>query len=182
MRDCTTKKNAVDEICSSGRIPWILNLWGILENPWALLLRIPICKEPKESKVVKEVKESEESKVVKEVKEPKESNEFKEVKEVKESKKIYTVKKIETLPNPSKKVRQTKNDCKCVESSKSWMKKSTKPLKDLSLCPGEEPSFLESFLSSVEQKKGFVRKCETFMVFNPLSTSVLNKGHFFHIS
>ena len=36
------------------------------------------------------------------------------------------------------------------------IKNSAKPLVDLTVCPGEDPFFLETFLSSVERKKGFV--------------------------
>ena len=78
---------------------------------------------------------------------------------------LYTVKKIGAVRNPQKRFGKFENDCKCVESLKKRIKKSTKPLKDLPVCPGEDPFFLETFLSSVEQKKSFVRRYETFTVF-----------------
>ncbi len=77
---------------------------------------------------------------------------------------VYTVKKKGTLPNPPKRFGRCEKACKCVESSKKRIKKSTKPLKDLPVYPGEDPFFLETFLSSVEQKKGFVGKYETWKV------------------
>ncbi len=43
-------------------------------------------------------------------------------------------------------------------------KKSTEPLKNLPVYPGEDPFFFETFLSSVEQKIGFVGKDGTFRV------------------
>jgi hypothetical protein len=75
---------------------------------------------------------------------------------------LFEYTKKDTLPNPSKKARQKKKDCKCVESSKNRIKKSIEPLKDLPVYPEEEPFFLETFLSSVVQKKGFVKIYETF--------------------
>ncbi len=77
---------------------------------------------------------------------------------------IYTVKKIGAVPNPQKRFGRFENDYKYVESSKKRIKKSTKPLKDLPVYRGEDPFFLETFLSSVEQKKGFVGKFETWKV------------------
>ena len=65
----------------------------------------------------------------------------------------YTLKKKGTLPNPPKRFGRFEKACKCVESSKKRIKKSTKPIKDLPVYPGEDPFFLETFLSSVEQKK-----------------------------
>ena len=44
------------------------------------------------------------------------------------------------------------------------IKKSTEPLKDLPLDTREDPFFFETFLSSVEQKIGFVGKDGTFRV------------------
>ncbi len=77
---------------------------------------------------------------------------------------VYTLKKKGTLPNPPKRFGRCEKACKCVESFKKRIKKSTKPLKDLPVYPREDPFFLETFLSSVEQKKGFVGKYETFKV------------------
>ncbi len=76
----------------------------------------------------------------------------------------YTLKKKGTLPNPPKRFGRCEKACKCVESFKKRIKKSTKPLKDLPVYPREDPFFLETFLSSVEQKKGFVGKYETSKV------------------
>ena len=73
-------------------------------------------------------------------------------------------KKKGTLPNPQKRFGRCEKACKWLESSKKRIKKSTKPLKDLPVYPREDPFFLETFLSSVEQKKGFVGKYETFKV------------------
>ncbi len=66
-------------------------------------------------------------------------------------------KKIGFLPNPQK------CSSRCTESRK-WVFRSTKLLKVLSVYPGEEPFGYKTFLSSVEQKKGFVGKSETCRV------------------
>ena len=87
-----------------------------------------------------------------------------ELKQFNEPMEPNTLKKIGFLPNPQKRFCRFENDCKCVERFKERIKKSTKPLKDLPVYPGEDPFFLETFLSSVEQKKGFVGKYETFKV------------------
>ena len=75
-----------------------------------------------------------------------------------------TLRKKGTLPNPPKRFGRCEKACKCVQSFKKRIKKSTKPLKDLPVYPGEDPFFLETFLSSVEQKKDFLGKYETFKV------------------
>ena len=76
----------------------------------------------------------------------------------------YTVKKKGTFWNLKKRFGRLQKVCKCAESSKKRIKKNSKPLKDLTVCPGEDPFFFETFLSSVDQKKGFVGKYETFRV------------------
>ena len=76
----------------------------------------------------------------------------------------YTLNKKGTSPNPQKRFCRFENDCKCVERFKERIKKSTKPLKDLPVCPGEDPFFLGTFLSSVEKTKGFARQFKTFGV------------------
>jgi hypothetical protein len=52
---------------------------------------------------------------------------------------------------------------RCTESKKRVFR-PTKPLEVLPVYPGKEPSGYETFLSSVEQEKGFVGKSETFRV------------------
>ncbi len=74
------------------------------------------------------------------------------------------LKKKGTLPNLPKRFGRFEKACKCVESSEKRIKKSTKLLKDIPVCSGEDPVFLETFLSSIEQKKGFVDKYETWKV------------------
>src|ERR1700722_6765488 len=76
----------------------------------------------------------------------------------------HTLRKKGTLPNPPKRFSRCEKACKCVQSFKKRIKKSTKPLKDLPVYPGEDPFFLETFLSSVEQNKDFLGKYETFKV------------------
>jgi hypothetical protein len=76
----------------------------------------------------------------------------------------YTLKKIGALPNPQKRFGRCEKDWKYVESLKKRIKKSTKPLKDLPVYRGEDPFFLETFLSFVEQKNGFVGIYGTFKV------------------
>jgi hypothetical protein len=71
---------------------------------------------------------------------------------------MYTLNKKGTLPNFKKRFRRFQKACKCVETSKKKKKKFRKPLKDLPVYPGEDLFFLETFLSSVEQKKDFVGK------------------------
>ena len=73
-------------------------------------------------------------------------------------------KKKGTFWNLKKRFGGLQKVCKCVESSKKRIKKNSEPLKDLTVCPGEDPFFFETFLSSVDQKKGFVGKYETFRV------------------
>src|SRR5271167_967887 len=77
--------------------------------------------------------------------------------------KIHSKKKG-ALPNPQKRFGRCEKDWKCVESLKKRIKKSTKPLKDLPLGTREDPFFLKTFLSFVEQKNGFVGIYETFKV------------------
>jgi hypothetical protein len=43
-------------------------------------------------------------------------------------------------------------------------KKNPEPIKDLGVYPSEDPFFSETFISSVDQKIGFVGKYETFRV------------------
>ena len=76
----------------------------------------------------------------------------------------YTVKKIGTLRNLKKRFGRWQKACKYVQSSKKRIKKYTEPLKDLTLYPSEDPFFFGTFLSSVDQKIGFVGKYETFRV------------------
>ncbi len=76
----------------------------------------------------------------------------------------YTVKKKGTFWNLKKRFGGLQKVCKCIESSKKRIKKNSEPLKDLTVCPGEDPFFFETFLSSVDQKKGFVGKNETYKV------------------
>ena len=73
-------------------------------------------------------------------------------------------KKKGTFWNLKKRFGGLQKVCKCVESSKKRIKKNSEPLKDLTVCPGEDPFFFETFLSSVDQKKGFVGKYEPFRV------------------
>ena len=73
-------------------------------------------------------------------------------------------KKIGTLRNLKKRFGRWQKACKCVQSSKKRIKKCTEPLKDLTLYPSEDPFFFGTFLSSVDQKIGFVGKYETFRV------------------
>ena len=77
---------------------------------------------------------------------------------------LFTLNKKGTLPNLKKRFGRWQKACKCVQSFKKRIKKSTEPLKDLPVCPGEDPFFFETFLSSVEQKIGFVGKDGTFRV------------------
>ena len=76
----------------------------------------------------------------------------------------YTLKKKGTLQNLKKRFRRRHKACKCVQSFKKRIKRSTEPLKDLTLYPSEDPFFFKTFLSSVDQKIGSVRKYETFRV------------------
>jgi hypothetical protein len=76
----------------------------------------------------------------------------------------YTLNKKETLPNLKKWLGRWEKACKYVQSFKKRIKKSTEPLKDLPVYPGEDPFFFETFLSSVEQKIDFVEKDGTFRV------------------
>ena len=73
-------------------------------------------------------------------------------------------KKKGTFWNLKKRFGRLQKVCKCVESSKKRIKKNSEPLKDLTVCPSEDPFFFETFLSSVDQKKGFVEKYETYKV------------------
>ena len=77
---------------------------------------------------------------------------------------LYTLKKIGTLRNLEKRFGRRQKACKYVQSFKKRIKKSTEPLKDLTVYPSEDPFFFETFLSSVHQKIGFVGKYETFRV------------------
>jgi hypothetical protein len=54
-------------------------------------------------------------------------------------------KKKGILPNPQKRFGGFEKACKCVQNSKKRIKKSTKPLRDLPVYPGEDPFFLETF-------------------------------------
>ena len=76
----------------------------------------------------------------------------------------YTLKKKGTLWNLNKRFGRLQKACKCVQSFKKRIKKSTEPLKDLPLDTREDPFFFETFLSSVGQKIGFVGKDGTFRV------------------
>ena len=58
----------------------------------------------------------------------------------------------------------TKSMQMCSKFQK-WNKKSTKPLKDLTMCPTSDPFFFETFLSFVEKKKGFVAKIRNLLGF-----------------
>ena len=77
---------------------------------------------------------------------------------------FYTVKKIGTLRNLKKRFGRWQKACKCVPSFKNRIKKFTEPLKDLTVYPSEDPFFIGTFLSSVDQKIGFVGKYETTRV------------------
>ena len=77
---------------------------------------------------------------------------------------IGTVKKKGTLRNLKKRFSRWQKVCKCVQCFKKRIKKNTEPLKDLTVYPSEDPFFSETFLSSVDQKIGFVGKYETFRV------------------
>ena len=70
----------------------------------------------------------------------------------------YTLKKKGSFPNPRKRFRRFEKACKCVESSKKRIKKSTKPLKVLPLDTREEPFSCETFFKFGTAKKGFVKK------------------------
>ena len=73
-------------------------------------------------------------------------------------------KKKGTFWNLKKRFGGLQKVCKCVESSKKRIKNNSEPLKDLTVCPGEDPFFFDTFLSFVDQKKGFVGKNETYKV------------------
>ena len=73
-------------------------------------------------------------------------------------------KKKGTFWNLKKRFGRLQKVCKCVESSKKRIKKNSEPLKDLTVYPSEDPFFSETFLSFVDQKKGFVGKYETYKV------------------
>ena len=73
-------------------------------------------------------------------------------------------KKKGTLQDLKKRFRMQQKACKCFQSFKKRIKRSTEPLKDLTLYPSEDPFFFKTFLSSVDQKIGSVRKYETFRV------------------
>ena len=74
----------------------------------------------------------------------------------------YTVKKKDSM-EPQKKVRwMTKSLQMCSEFKKN--KKYLEPLRNLTVYLSEDPFFFETFLSSVDQKIGFVGKYETFRV------------------
>ena len=76
----------------------------------------------------------------------------------------HTVKKIGTLRNFKKRFGRWQKACKCVPSFKNRIKKIAEPLKDLTVYPSEDPFFIGTFLSSVDQKIGFVGKYETTRV------------------
>ena len=76
----------------------------------------------------------------------------------------YTLNKIGGLLNSQKRFRRDEKVSKHVESLKNTIKNSTKPLKDLPVCRGEEPSATKPFFKFRTPKKGFVVKYETFMV------------------
>ena len=90
---------------------------------------------------------------------------------------MYTLKKIGALPNPPKRFGRFEKVCKWIESSKKRIKKSTKPLKDLPLGTREDPFFLETFLSSVEQKISFCRQIRNWESF-VLNIMVLYETHY----
>ena len=73
-------------------------------------------------------------------------------------------KKKGTLQNLKNRFRRRQKACKCVQSFTKRIKRSTEPLKDLTLYPSEDPFFFKTFLSSVDRKIGSVRKYETFRV------------------
>jgi hypothetical protein len=75
-----------------------------------------------------------------------------------------TVKKKGTFWNLKKRFGRLQKVCKCVESSKKRIKKNSEPFKDLTVYPSEDPFLFETFLSFVDQEKGFVGKYETFRV------------------
>ena len=75
-----------------------------------------------------------------------------------------TVKNKGTFWNLKKRFGRWQKACKCVESFKKRIKKNSEPLKDLTVYPSEVPFFFETFLSSVNQKKGVVDKYETYKV------------------
>ena len=77
----------------------------------------------------------------------------------------FTVKKNGILPNLKKRFGRWRKACKCVQSFKNGIKKSTEPLKDLTVCPTSDPFFFETFLSFVEKKKGFVAKIRNLLGF-----------------
>jgi len=76
---------------------------------------------------------------------------------------IMHSKKIGILPNLQKRFQRC---LKASKVSKKRIKKSTKPLKVLTVCPGEEPSPAKLFLKFRTAEKGFVGKFETFRVLN----------------
>jgi hypothetical protein len=69
-------------------------------------------------------------------------------------------KKIGFLPKPKK----GSGDVQKRPKSQKRIKKSTKPLKVLTMYPGEEPSPTKLFLKFRTAERGFVGKYETFRV------------------